>query len=34
MLIGVFADAHADGLEYLPQKIIAALSTVDFAIHV
>ena len=33
MRIAVLADTHADRLEYLPQKIIDALSGVDLIIH-
>jgi len=33
MRIAVLADTHVNGLEYLPKKIIDALSTVDFIIH-
>jgi putative phosphoesterase len=31
--IAVLADTHADRLEYLPQKVIDALSGVDLVIH-
>lgn len=33
MRIAVLADTHVNHLEYLPGKIIAALSTVDLVIH-
>ena len=33
MRIGVLADTHADRLEYLPQKVIDALSGVDLIVH-
>ena len=33
MRIAVLADTHADKLEYLPRKIIDAISTVDLIIH-
>jgi putative phosphoesterase len=33
MRIAVLADTHADKLEYLPKKMIDALSTVDLIIH-
>ena len=33
MRIAVLADTHADRLEYLPKKIVDALSTVDLIIH-
>jgi len=33
MRIAVLADTHVDKLEYLPKKIIDALSTVDLVIH-
>jgi putative phosphoesterase len=33
MRIAVLADTHADKLEYLPKKVIDALSTVDLIIH-
>lgn len=33
MRIAVLADTHADRLEYLPQKVIYALSGVDLVIH-
>jgi putative phosphoesterase len=33
MRIAVLADTHANKLEYLPKKVIDALSTVDLIIH-
>ncbi|OGN98194.1 MAG: hypothetical protein A2Z77_03215 [Chloroflexi bacterium RBG_13_51_36] len=33
MRIAVLADTHVDKLEYLPKKVIVALSTVDLVIH-
>lgn len=33
MRIAVLADTHADRLEYLPRKVIDALSEVDLIIH-
>lgn len=33
MRIAVLADTHANKLEYLPKKMIKALSTVDLIIH-
>ncbi len=33
MRIAVLADTHADNLECLPKKVVAALSTVDLIIH-
>lgn len=33
MRIAVLADTHVDQLEYLPKKVIDALSTVDLIIH-
>ncbi len=33
MRIAVLADTHADKLEYLPRKVIDALSKVDLIIH-
>jgi len=33
MRIAVLADTHADKLEYLPKKMVDALSTVDLIIH-
>lgn len=33
MRIAVLADTHVDKLEYLPKKVIVALSTVDLIIH-
>lgn len=33
MRIAVLADTHADKLEYLPKKVIDALSKVDLIIH-
>ena len=34
MKIAVLADTHVNALEYLPEKIIDAISTVDLIIHV
>ena len=33
MRIAVLADTHADKLEYLPKKVVDALSTVDLIVH-
>ena len=33
MRIAVLADTHADGLKYLPKKVVDALSGVDLIIH-